>query len=576
MKTILIVDDDKKLHHLVVDGLKAYGSVTTIRTKDFIVKSATNAKEAASVLSRFRVDLIVTEIEGPASDGFQLAAYLNQSDLREIPVIIVAPSSPELESKLEEIGISYYLRKPFVLLELLEKMVGILDESAKALISDFTVPTFLQALEIEKKTCTVKIASEGKIGYLHLENGELINAETNGLEGNAAAIQILGWENTELGVEELSNNKKRIDTDIMLLLIQATHARDRKSDAVPAADSVFDEIIGLAECRHYKQAQKKLTALLKANPRNHKGWLWYSRVTDKVESIEKSLNNARKIAPDDPEVGEEIEKVELAKKQLEGEQFSRCPFCWAPLNLKVLECPYCRAFLFIDAESLTRKEAANREILQQAVDRYTGVVTRETNPETYYYLGIAHLNLEQWEQGLDRLESAVEASPEDETYVDQLQMLMNFVTSSEDVFAQEIEEKEIGSDIAPTTAEETDTKKVLVAESNPTIRKAISMALSKRGYEVIEAADGLEALNSLDKKKADVILMDAILGKLEAQTVLSAIRESSRLKDIPVIALTSKGGLFGGGKKKLAGSTAHLSKPFDLSELLETIEKYSV
>jgi CheY-like chemotaxis protein len=242
--------------------------------------------------------------------------------------------------------------------------------------------------------------------------------------------------------------------------------------------------------------------------------------------------------------------------------------------MNVLECPYCRAYLFIDGESLTRKEAANRDILQQAVDRYTRVLTREKHPDAYYDLGIAHLNLEQWEKGLDQLNNAVEASPEKDFYVDQLQRLMNLLTSSEDVFAQEVVEKEIGSDIAPTTAEETDTKKILVVESNPTIRKAISITLSKRGYEVIEASDGLAALNGLDKKRADVILMDVILAKLDAQTVLSAIRHSSRLKDIPVIALTSKGGLFGWGKKKLAGSTAHLSKPFDLSELFETIEKY--
>jgi len=49
MKTILIVDEDKKFHRLVFDGLKAYGSVTARETKDIIVKYASNGKAAAKV-----------------------------------------------------------------------------------------------------------------------------------------------------------------------------------------------------------------------------------------------------------------------------------------------------------------------------------------------------------------------------------------------------------------------------------------------------------------------------------------------------------------------------------------------
>ena len=577
MKTILVLDDDKKLHRLVIDGLKAFGSVTTRKTKDLIVKSATDGKEAAGVLSRFKVDLIVTDIEGPASDGFQLMAYMKKSGLRDIPVIAVTTaSSPEVITMLEQVGVADYLKKPFVLLELLEKMLDVLDESSKALISDFTVPNFLQALKMEKKTCTLKINAEGKVGHLHVENGELVDAETDALTGDHAAIEILGWENTELKVEALSSNNKRIEATIMHLLMQAAHAREREADAAPTSDSALDEVVMLAAGRHDKQAQKKLTAFIKANPRNHEGWLWYSRIADKMEAIEKSLNNAKKIAPNDPEVVTEIEKVELAKKELEGEEFSRCPFCRAPLNVKVLECPYCRAHLSIDKESFIPAEDANQEILQEAVDRYARVVAKEANPDAYYYLGLAHLNLEQWEKGLDQLNKTVETFPDSEFYSGQLQMLMNLVTSSEDIFSQGTVEKEIGSDLAPTTVGESDKKKILVVESCPAVRKAICITLSKRGYEVIEAEDGLEVLNCLDKTRPDVILMDIILPKLDAQSVLSVIRDNSGLTDIPVIVLTNKGGLFKGGKKKLNGSTAYVHKPFDLSELIDTTEKYLV
>ncbi|UCD87372.1 MAG: response regulator, partial [Desulfobacterales bacterium] len=549
------------------------GSVTTRQITDLIVKSATNGEEAVSVLTRFKVDLVLCDIKGLATHGFALIAYMKQSEYRDIPVIVVTAGTPEMKSRLDQMGISDYLKKPFVLFELLEKMMGVLDESSKVLISDFTVPNFLKALNTEKKTCTVEVTSQQNVGYLHLENGKLIDAETNDLTGDNAVIEVLRWQNTELKVNGLSGNKRRIRSPINQLLIQAAQTKDKKADVDSTPDPVFDEIITLAEGRHYKEARKKLTAFIKANPRNHKGWLWYSRVTDKITSIEKSLSNARKIASKDLEVLEEIKKFELAKKVLRGEQFSRCPFCWAPLNGKRLECPYCRAYLFIDDQLLTRSEAAKREPLQQAIDKYTRVVTRETNADAHYYLSIAHLNLGQWEKGLAQLNNTVETFPEKEFYADQLQMLMRLLTSSNDVFAQETVEKQIGSDLAPTTVDETGKKKILVVESSPTIRKAISITLSKRGHEVIEAQDGLEAINCLDETRPDVILMDTILPKLDAQRVLAIIQENSGLKDIPVIVLTNKDGFVSRVKRKLSRSTAYLPKPFDLSELLETTEK---
>jgi twitching motility two-component system response regulator PilG len=574
MKTILIVDDDKKFQHLVVDGLKAYGSVTTRQITDLIVKSATNGEEAVSVLTRFKVDLVVCDIKGLATHGFALIAYMKQSEYRDIPVIVVTADTPEMKSRLDQMGVSDYLKKPFVLFELLEKMMGVLDESSKVLISDFTVPNFLKALNTEKKTCTVEVTSQQNVGYLHLENGKLIDAETNDLTGDNAVIEVLRWQNTELKVNGLSSNKRRIRSPINQLLIQAAQTKDKKADVDSTPDPVFDEIITLAEGHHYKEARKRLTALLKENPRNHKGWLWYSRITDKITWIEKSLNNARKIASKDLEVLEEIKKFELAKKVLRGEQFSRCPFCWAPLNGKRLECPYCRAYLFIDDQLLTRSEAAKREPLQQAIDKYTRVVTKETNGDAHYYLSIAYLNLGQWEKGLYQLNNTVESFPEKKFYADQLQTLMGLLTSSNDVYVQETVEKQIGSDLTPTAVDETGKKRILVVENSPAVRKAISITLSKRGHEVIEAQDGLEAINCLDKTRPDVILMDTMLPKLDAQRVLAIIQENSGLKDIPVIVLTNKDGFLSRVKRKLSRSTAYLPKPFDLSELIETTENY--
>jgi twitching motility two-component system response regulator PilG len=575
MKTILLVHEQKEFHRMVVDGLKAYGSVTAKPTEDFLVKSASNGKEALSVLTRFKVDLIVMDMDGPAVDGFELLASMKKSGLRDIPVIVVTASdSPEINGRLKQAGVLHHLKKPFILLELLEKVQHALDESSKGLISDFTLPNFLQAVELEEKTCTLEVTSKGKSGYLHLKNGQLIDAEVNDLTGDSAAIEMLGWKGTEIRIEEFNSNRRTIHAPLMQMIIEAAKVIDERGDAASRHDSVFNEAVTLAEGHYYNKAQEKLAAFLRASPKSHKGWLWYSRVSSNMKSIERALGNAGKIVPNDPEVVEEIHKVELAKRTLKSEQFRRCPFCWAPGDVKAFECPYCRAHLFVHEELLACTKAANQGILQQAIDRYTKVATRETNPAAHYYLSIAHLNLGKWEKGLDQLNNTVKMFPDKKFYAEQLQMLINLLPSSEDMFAQETAVKEKMPDSAPATAAKAVGKKILLAEGSPPIRKAISIAFARRGYDVIEAGDGLEALNQLDKTKPDLILMDIILPKLDGYKLLSIIRENSDFTGIPVILLTGKEGGASNVEGELAGSVAYLSKPFDLSKLLETTENY--
>ncbi|KPJ77618.1 MAG: hypothetical protein AMJ54_07405 [Deltaproteobacteria bacterium SG8_13] len=116
-------------------------------------------------------------------------------------------------------------------------------------------------------------------------------------------------------------------------------------------------------------------------------------------------------------------------------------------------------------------------------------------------------------------------------------------------------------------------KKVLVVEDSSTTRKVITITLNKEGYEVIEARDGIEAVNTLSEMRPDLILLDIILPKMDGYKVLAIIKESPDLRKIPVIMLTSRDGLLNRVKGKMAGSTAYLTKPFKPQKLVETIDK---
>ena len=99
--------------------------------------------------------------------------------------------------------------------------------------------------------------------------------------------------------------------------------------------------------------------------------------------------------------------------------------------------------------------------------------------------------------------------------------------------------------------------------------------MKQKGYAVVEACDGLEALSKIDEERPDLILLDIILPKMDGYKILSILKENEDFNDIPVVMLTSKDGIINKVKGKIAGSTAYLTKPFDPKDLIETVGKYA-
>jgi twitching motility two-component system response regulator PilG len=333
----------------------------------------------------------------------------------------------------------------------------------------------------------------------------------------------------------------------------------------------------MAEGHHLKDAQDLLTKYLKQNPGDYKAWLWYSRIIVSVKTIESALIKAAKIAPKDPEVIEEVRKYKLARESLgESQQVRRCPFCWFPMEIKSVQCPYCKSHLFIHNNFFTALGDADPKILEAAVERYMRVISREKNINAHYFLSIAHLNLEHWEEALNLFHKTVKLAPDKEIFTEQLRALINHMAmdSTTSSFDQEKEEKAETEETGSEVSQSSEKKKILVVEDSSTTRKVIAITLGQKGYDVIEAKDGLEALSRLNEDKPDLILLDIILPKMDGYKILSIIKNNAVFKDIPVIMLTSRDGFMNKVKGKLSGSAEYLTKPFDPKVLVQTIEKY--
>ncbi|ERR1700737_1420676 len=115
---------------------------------------------------------------------------------------------------------------------------------------------------------------------------------------------------------------------------------------------------------------------------------------------------------------------------------------------------------------------------------------------------------------------------------------------------------------------------VLVVDDSPTVRKIVQMTLQREHIKVITAADGLSALTSVADAMPAVILLDIQLPRMDGYQICQIIRKNLQFRQIPIIMLSGKDGLFDKMRGRLAGSTEYLTKPFDSVELVQTVKKH--
>jgi len=113
-------------------------------------------------------------------------------------------------------------------------------------------------------------------------------------------------------------------------------------------------------------------------------------------------------------------------------------------------------------------------------------------------------------------------------------------------------------------------KKVLIVDDEPNVRRLSHKILSKK-FEVFEAEDGKEAIDTANAQKPDVILMDIMMPKMDGLTACYAIKKDPATKSIPVIMVTAIGFELNIRLSQQMGATAYVTKPFAPKDLLDKI-----
>jgi two-component system, cell cycle response regulator DivK len=114
---------------------------------------------------------------------------------------------------------------------------------------------------------------------------------------------------------------------------------------------------------------------------------------------------------------------------------------------------------------------------------------------------------------------------------------------------------------------------VLVAEDNPVNRELLRELLEARGYNVIEAPDGQEALRMIEQTHPDILLLDIGLPMLDGFAVVRKIRENPSLATLMVLAVTAYA--MQGDRENIlnAGFDGYLPKPIKAHDLANELER---
>lgn len=115
--------------------------------------------------------------------------------------------------------------------------------------------------------------------------------------------------------------------------------------------------------------------------------------------------------------------------------------------------------------------------------------------------------------------------------------------------------------------------RILLVEDNEMNRDMLSRRLIRRGYEVILARDGQEGLEAAESQSPDLILMDMSLPVMDGWEATRRLKDAPATARIPVVALTAHALSDDREKARLAGCDAYETKPIELPQLLETIER---
>ncbi|MBL7208729.1 MAG: response regulator [Dehalococcoidia bacterium] len=115
--------------------------------------------------------------------------------------------------------------------------------------------------------------------------------------------------------------------------------------------------------------------------------------------------------------------------------------------------------------------------------------------------------------------------------------------------------------------------KILIADDEKDVRDLVRFTFERRGFEVVEATDGIEAVTLARRELPALILLDAMMPGMSGYEASRELKKAEATKEIPIVFLSAKGQTYEVIEGLEAGAVAYIIKPFSPKELVGQVEE---
>lgn len=116
-------------------------------------------------------------------------------------------------------------------------------------------------------------------------------------------------------------------------------------------------------------------------------------------------------------------------------------------------------------------------------------------------------------------------------------------------------------------------KKILVIDDSASLREVVSIALQGAGYEVVQAADGKQALDHLDGSRIHLAICDVNMPVMDGISFVKEVKRRQEYRFLPIIMLTTESRESRKQEGQMAGAKAWVVKPFRPEQMLHAVAK---
>ena len=116
-------------------------------------------------------------------------------------------------------------------------------------------------------------------------------------------------------------------------------------------------------------------------------------------------------------------------------------------------------------------------------------------------------------------------------------------------------------------------KLIMTVDDSSSVRQMVSFTMKEAGYDVIEAADGKDAMGKINGSAVEIVITDLNMPKVDGIELIRWIRKESDHKFIPIIMLTTESQDTKKAEGKEAGATGWIIKPFKPDQLVSVVKK---